>query len=87
VLGIVFYDSEPFRGFGEVKRVNGKAVCARGDVSFDGMTDGRITITVVCGFKDGRDIAEYAVRMLSTAAAPCTSPDSSDAPKPEPPQD
>lgn len=63
-MAIKLYYSEPLKGMGEIKRVNGRGVYPAGEIEFDGMIDGQMTITIRCSYADGQRIVEAAGKVL-----------------------
>lgn len=61
------FDSEPLKAVGDFKRVSGRAVYPNGEIDFDGMINGQVTITVRCSFADGQRIADATGKMLGGA--------------------
>ena len=61
----ILFDSAPFHGMGEIKRVNGHVSCATGTIDFDGVIDGEMTITIHCGFKSAQAICAAATKALT----------------------
>lgn len=62
---VTLYSSEPLHGMGEIKRVNGRGIYPGGEIEFDGMIDGEMTIKIRCSFADGQRIAEAVGKILT----------------------